>query len=80
LGSAEDDSSGSFSLLSSHLSSLPLSLSLFSKLTLPSFFFSGTLQPKVTVQLLDNEDFGSLGHLLAEYPSVLKEKVLLDAK
>ena len=36
------------------------------------------LQPKVTIALLDSEDLRALAHLMNSYPTVLKEKVLLQ--
>ena len=35
------------------------------------------IQPKITIALLDEEDFRPLAHLMNSYPTVLKEKALL---
>ena len=36
-----------------------------------------SLQPKVTIALLDQDDLRALAQLMNGYPSVLKEKALL---
>ncbi|KAH7106629.1 hypothetical protein BKA62DRAFT_826128 [Auriculariales sp. MPI-PUGE-AT-0066] len=41
--------------------------------------FDSRAAPKVTIQLLDQEDLRALVHLMNEYPSVLREKVAIVA-